>query len=402
MPTQSKKNAQDKDLDKVSIIIDGKVHSDWSTYSVDSDFLIPADAWSMRLGLPDGLFPVGVKRGAPVQVRVGQEVVMSGRVDRIRRHISRGQFQLSLMGRDNAAVLVDCAAQVFTGQEMSLEDVIARVVRPLGITAIELHAESSIRNDKVSIEPGERAWDALHRACAGRGLWPWFRPDGTLVIGGPDYTTPPVATLVLRRDGKGNNIISLDDESSEERSFSQLTVLAQGHAHRSNKKSLGIVDVGDTAAATVDEETTQSTGTAETGFHGLKFTVEDPTVTHYRPQVVQMHDADNLAQVQYRARKLLADARLAGYSLTAVVHGHRTSDNVLWQPGQRIHVISEPHGIDGVYFLMGREFAGGRPLSTTTTLRLKEDGIWIPDAFPKKRKARKGKQKKELGIVDVG
>lgn len=402
MPTQSKKNAQDKDLDKVSIIIDGKVHSDWSTYSVDSDFLIPADAWSMRLGLPDGVFPAGVKRGAPVQVRVGQEVVMSGRVDRIRRHISRGQFQLSLMGRDNAAVLVDCAAQVFTGQEMSLEDVIARVVRPLGITAIELHAESSIRNDKVSIEPGERAWDALHRACAGRGLWPWFRPDGTLVIGGPDYTTPPVATLVLRRDGKGNNIISLDDESSEERSFSQLTVLAQGHAHRSNKKSLGIVDVGDTAAATVDEETTQSTGTAETGFHGLKFTVEDPTVTHYRPQVVQMHDADNLAQVQYRARKLLADARLAGYSLTAVVHGHRTSDNVLWQPGQRIHVISEPHGIDGVYFLMGREFAGGRPLSTTTTLRLKEDGIWIPDAFPKKRKARKGKQKKELGIVDVG
>lgn len=402
MPTQSKKNAQDKDLDKVSIIIDGKVHSDWSTYSVDSDFLIPADAWSMRLGLPDGVFPAGVKRGAPVQVRVGQEVVMSGRVDRIRRHISRGQFQLSLMGRDNAAVLVDCAAQVFTGQEMSLEDVIARVVRPLGITAIELHAESSIRNDKVSIEPGERAWDALHRACAGRGLWPWFRPDGTLVIGGPDYTTPPVATLVLRRDGKGNNIISLDDESSEERSFSQLTVLAQGHAHRSNKKSLGIVDVGDTAAATVDEETTQSTGTAETGFHGLKFTVEDPTVTHYRPQVVQMHDADNLAQVQYRARKLLADARLAGYSLTAVVHGHRTSDNVLWQPGQRIHVISEPHGIDGVYFLMGREFAGGRPLPTTTTLRLKEDGIWIPDAFPKKRKARKGKQKKELGIVDVG
>lgn len=98
MPTQSKKNAQDKDLDKVSIIIDGKVHSDWSTYSVDSDFLIPADAWSMRLGLPDGVFPAGVKRGAPVQVRVGQEVVMSGRVDRIRRHISRGQFQLSLMG----------------------------------------------------------------------------------------------------------------------------------------------------------------------------------------------------------------------------------------------------------------------------------------------------------------
>lgn len=413
MPIQSKLTAKDADLDKVSVVIGGKVHSDWTSYSVDSDFLIPADAWSVRLGLPSGVFPADVKRGVPVQVRVGKDVVMSGRVDRVRRHVAKDQVSISIMGRDGAAILVDCAAPVFTGRQMSLEDVIARVVRPLGITAIELHAESSVRNDKVSVEPGERAWDTLLRACAGRGLWPWFRPDGTLAIGGPDYTAAPVATLILRRDGKGNNLISLDEEMSEERSFSELTVLAQGHAHSSNKtKSLGIVDVDDSTAAAVsdgdsesdsDDETKLTTGTAETGFHGLRFTVKDTGVTHYRPQVIQMHDADDPAQVQYRARKLMADARLAAYTLTAVVRGHRTSDGVLWQPGQRVHVVSEPHGIDAVFFIMGREFAGGRPLATSSTLRLKEDGVWIPDAYPKKRKARKGKRKKaELGIVDVG
>lgn len=401
MPTLNKKNTQDKDLDKISVTVAGKVHSDWTNYSIDSDFLIPADAWSMRLGLPDGVFPEDVKRGVSVQVRIGKDIVMSGRVDRVRRHVSSDLFQLSIMGRDNAAVLVDCAAPIFTGQQMSLEDVIAKVVRPMGITAIELHAESSTRNDKVSAEPGERAWEMLLRACAGRGLWPWFRPDGTLVIGGPDYTVPPVATLILRRDGKGNNVISLDDESSEERCFSQLTVLAQGHAHSTNSQNLGIVDVGETSSS-VDASTVQSTGTAETGFHGLKFTVSDPTVSHYRPQIVQMHDADNLAQVQYRARKLISDARLQGYSLTATVKGHRNSDGVLWEPGQRIHVISEPHGIDTVFFLMGREFSGGRTSATMTTLRLKEDAVWIPDAYPKKLKARKGKKKRELGIVDVG
>ena len=412
MPIQNKQAAKDADLDKVSVVIGGKVHSDWTSYSVDSDFLIPADAWSVRLGLPSGLFPSDVKRGVPVQVRVGKDVVMSGRVDRVRRHVAKDQVSISIMGRDGAATLVDCAAPVFTGRQMSLEDVIARVVRPLGITAIELHAESSIRNDKVSVEPGERAWDTLLRACAGRGLWPWFRPDGTLVIGGPDYTAAPVATLILRRDGKRNNLISLDEESSEERSYSELTVLAQGHAHSSNKKkSLGIVDVGDSAAAAVsdgdsdsDDETTLSTGTAETGFHGLRFTVKDTGITHYRPQVIQMHDADDLAQVQYRARKLMADARLAAYSLSAVVRGHRTSDGVLWQPGQRVHVISEPHELDAVFFIMGREFAGGRTSATSSTLRLKEDGVWIPDAYPKKRRARHAKKKrsKELGIVDVG
>ncbi|HBW8052899.1 TPA: phage tail protein, partial [Klebsiella pneumoniae] len=247
------------------------------------------------------------------------------------------------------------------------------------------------------------------RACAGRGLWPWFRPDGTLVIGGPDYTAAPVATLVMRRSGEGNNLLSLTDESSMERSFSRLTVLAQGHAHSTNnKKELGIIDVSSSDSLTMsgDTDTTETeldTGLPETGQHGLQFVVEDPTVTYYRPQVVVMHDADDLEQVRYRARKMMADARLEGYSLIARVQGHRTSDGVLWEPGQRIHVISEPHGIDAVYFLMGREFTGGRPGGAVTTLRLKEDGIWIPDAWTKKKKARKGRKtkKQETAIIDV-
>ncbi|KAA0653908.1 phage tail protein, partial [Escherichia coli] len=227
--------------------------------------------------------------------------------------------------------------------------------------------------------------------------------------GGPDYTTAPVATLVMRRSGEGNNLLSLTDESSMERSFSRLTVLAQGHAHSTNnKKELEIIDVSSSDSLTVsgDTDTTETeldTGLPETGQHGLQFTVEDPTVTYYRPQVVIMHDADDLEQVRYRARKMMADARLEGYSLIARVQGHRTSDGVLWEPGQRIHVISEPHGIDAIYFLMGREFTGGRPGGAVTTLRLKEDGVWIPDAWSKKKKARKGRRKKkqELGIVDV-
>lgn len=409
MATQNKLAAQDIDLDKVSVIVGGKVHSDWSAYGIDSDFLIPADAWSMRLGLPAGIFPEGVARGVPVQVRVGPDVVMSGRIDRVSRTVSRDQVSLSVTGRDGAAILVDCASPLLTSRQASLEEVIAQVVRPLGIKNIELHAESSIRNDKITTEPGERAWDILLRACAGRGLWPWFRPDGTLVIGGPDYTAAPVATLVMRRSGEGNNLLSLTDESSMERSFSRLTVLAQGHAHSTNnKKELGIIDVSSTTPLTVTEDadttdTELDTGLPETGQHGLQFIVEDPTVTYYRPQVVVMHDADDLDQVRYRARKMMADARLEGYSLIARVQGHRTSDGVLWEPGQRIHVISEPHGIDAVYFLMGREFTGGRPGGAVTTLRLKEDGVWIPDAWPKKKKARKGRKKKkqETAIIDV-
>ncbi|MEQ9889017.1 phage baseplate assembly protein [Pectobacterium zantedeschiae] len=394
MPTQ---NNPATDNAAVSVIINGKAHTDWSRYQIDSDFLIPADAWSVSLGLPDGKFPADVVRGAPVTVKVGSDTVMTGRIDSVQRSVARSGVTLSLSGRDSAAILVDCAAPILTARQVGLEDVVAQIVRPLGITKIRIEAESAIRSDKISAEPGERAWDMLLRACAGRGLWPWFAPDGTLIIGGPDYTKQPVASLIMRMDGKGNNVLSLSDASSIDKSFSELTVLAQSHAHSASGSSTAIVDVTDDTPINIDTDT----GTAETGQHGMRAVVKDPTVNYYRPQVLVVGDADNQEQINYRARKALADAKLNGYSLTAIVYGHRTSDGVLWEPGQRIHVTSEYHGIDAVFFLMGREFSGGRPGGTTTTLRLKEDGVWIPDAYPKKKKQRKRKGKGELAIVDV-
>lgn len=397
MPTQDNEVSQDT----VSLVIDGKIHSHWSRYQIDSDFLIPSDAWSVSLGLPDGVFPADIRRGVPVMVRVGSDVVMSGRVDTVQRRVSRSQVSLSISGRDGAAVLIDCASPVFTSRQLSLEEVIAKVVRPLGVKNIRINAESSGRNDKVSVEPGERAWDTLERAAAARGLWPWFEPDGTLVIGGPDYTADPVATLILNRDGRGNNVLELSDRSSVNGTFSELTVLAQGHAQGSKSgNDTEIIDI-DADDDTGDIQT--AVGSPENGFHGLRAVVRDTTVPYYRPQIMVVGDADNQAQVDYRARKAMADARLSGYELMAIVKGHRMPDGKLWTPGQRIRVRSEPHGIDGVFFLMGREFSGGRPDNTITTLRLKEDGIWIPDAYPKKRKTRKRRAKvnKELEIIDV-
>ncbi|QHP82400.1 phage tail protein [Pectobacterium odoriferum] len=394
MPTQ---NNPATDNAAVSVIINGKAHTDWSRYQIDSDFLIPADAWSVSLGLPDGRFPADVVRGAPVTVKVGSDTVMTGRIDSVQRSVARSGVTLSLSGRDGAAILVDCAAPILTARQVGLDDVVAQIVRPLGITNIRIEAESAIRSDKISAEPGERAWDMLLRACAGRGLWPWFAPDGTLIIGGPDYTKQPVASLIMRMDGKGNNVLSLSDASSIDKSFSELTVLAQSHAHSASGSSTAIVDVTDDTPINIDTDT----GTAETGQHGMRAVVKDPTVNYYRPQVLVVGDADNQEQINYRARKALADAKLNGYSLTAIVHGHRTSDGVLWEPGQRIHVTSEYHGIDAVYFLMGREFSGGRPGGTTTTLRLKEDGVWIPDAYPRRKKQRKRKGRGETAIVDV-
>lgn len=364
--------------DTVQLLIAGRYHADWESYEVDSDLMTPADAWHVTLGPTERALPADVVPGATVEVRVGGQTAMTGRIDEVAHQVSRGGHTFRLSGRDGAAVLVDCSAPVFVARLTGLDEIMAKVVRPLGVQRIRIDADVTRRREKINVEPGDCAWAVLAHAAEANGLWPWFTPDGTLVVGGPDYSTPPVATLILRRDGRGNNVLQLAERRGMHNRYSELTVLGQTH------------------------------GTStETGKHNLRGGAQDTGVTWYRPKIVVDHEADSTAVCRDRARKLLADSRLHGYTLHAQVAGHRIaapgepSDGALWEPGQRLRLFSEPHGLDGTYFLMARRFSGGRRVGMLTDLTLKEDGVWTLDAHPHQRKHRRGKNSLPGRIVDV-
>ena len=363
--------------DSVELLIGSKTHGDWSSYEVDSDLLTPADAWHVTLGMSNGAMPPDVVAGAPVVVKISGDTVMTGRIDEVSHQVNKSSHTLTISGRDGAAVLLDCSAPIFTVQLASLQEIITKVVRPLGITKIRIDAEATRTREKINVEPGDSAWDVLSHAAEANGLWPWFEPDGTLVIGGPDYSKPVVATLVLRRDGQGNNVISLDKTESVAERYSQVTVLGQTH------------------------------GTStEQGQNALRSTQKDTGISWYRPKIVTDHEADNAAICRDRARKLISDSRLKGLTLSATVQGHRITstdgagNGLLWTPGQRVYVVSEPHGITAIYFLMGRKFTRSRNEGTRTTLTLKEDGAWLLDAHPHKNKHRRGKNSAPWQILE--
>lgn len=362
--------------DVVEIKIGGQTHKGWTRYEIDSDLMTPADAWRVTLAQAEIALPKEVTEGASVEVRLNRDVVLSGRLDERELRVAAGQHELLLSGRDGAGVLLDCSAPVLTVRELTLADVVARLVRPMGVTRIRIDADTKLLREKVSTEPGDSAWDALRRAAEANGLWPWFEPDGTLVVGGPRYDKPPVATLVLRADGKGNNVLSLAERRSIVERFSEVMVYGQAHASGS--------------------------GAGERdGRNNIKATVRDDGVKVYRPKVVVDHEAINQDIARARGRKVISDARIKGYGLTALVRGHRTDDGLLWTPGQRINVKSEPHGIDGTYFLMARRFTGDKASGQRTQLTLKEDGVWTLDAHPNKRKHRRGKNSLPGKVVDL-
>ena len=342
----------------VTLLINGKTHGQWTNYDIVSDLLTPADDFSVTLGRPVDAKPDTVRAGDKVEVRVGGDTVLSGRIDRVQTVTEKSGKTLTIQGRDDAGVLLDCSAPLFNAQDMDLNQIIEKIVKPLGLAKIRIDAAKTDKTHKVQIEPGSRAWDALLEYAEANGLWPWLEPDGTLVIGGPDYTAAPVAELVLRTNGQNNNIKRLEVNRDMAAWYSEVTVLAQSHSGKNN----------------------------------IKATAKDESVKLHRPLIVTEPDIDSQAQAQRKAKKRLADSRLEGLTITATVQGHRTDDGTLWQPGQRINVLSELDGIDAVYFLMARTFTGGRGQPTETVLTLKEDGAWVLDADPPKKKQGAGKK----------
>ena len=350
----------------VTVEVDGKAHNSWKSYDIDSDFLIPADAFKFDLGVPSNSTVLPDFSGAEVKVRINGELVMTGIVDTTQHTISKTNRTYSLNGRDRASILVDCSAPITNVKGLTVLDAVKKIVEPLGIKKVALRAENNPTLDKVDIDVGETAWNAAMRCANSAGLHLWFEPNGVLIVGGADYSTPPVATLCCMKDGKRNNFEQADLTFDVSNRFSEVTFLAQSHGKQGQDNK-----------------------------NDLKWVYNDPEMSTYKPKTVVVSDVDNLEALQKWAKKYIADSVLEGFTLTIVVPDHKMQDGTLWQPGQRVHVICEEYEIDAIFFLMGRRFTLSRNGGTQTELRFKQDGIWTPDAYnAKAEKARKRKGKK--------
>jgi bacteriophage Mu P family protein len=350
----------------VVVEIDGKSHNSWKNYDIDSDFLIPADAFAFDIGVPSDSTVLPDYSGAEVKVRINDMLVMTGIVDTVQHGISKTNRTYRLNGRDRASVLVDCSAPITNVKGLTVLDAVKKIVEPLGVKQVQLKAENNPLLDKVDIDVGETAWNAAMRCANSAGLHLWFEPNGVLIVGGADYSTPPVATLCCMKDGSQNNFEQADLSFDVSNRFSEITFLAQSHGKQGQDNK-----------------------------NDLKWVYKDSEMTTYKPKTVVVSDVDNLEALQKWAKKYIADSILEGFTLTIIVPDHKMQDGTLWQPGQRVHVICEEYDIDAIFFLMGRRFMLSRQGGTQTELRFKQDGIWTPDAYSAKaEKARKRKGKK--------
>ncbi|MDK4527056.1 phage tail protein [Kingella kingae] len=357
----------------VAVRIGGKEHRDWLSYDIDSDFLIPADGFDFELAVSSEQGELPDLSGQSCEVIINDETILTGIIGNQRHDKSKGSRNLRLTGRDLACLLVDCSAPQINVKGMTVLAAAQKLVAPWSkhIKKVELKAEKNPTLDKIDIEPSETVWQALTHIANSVGLHVWFEPDGTLIVGGADYSSPPVATLCWSKSDKRRNVENVLIEHDSDNRFSEVTFLAQSHGRSGNSAK-----------------------------HDLKWVYKDPTMDLHKPKTVVVADADNLQNLKRQAKKQLSDWKLEGFTLTITVGDHKTQDGKLWEAGQRVHYIDEEEGIDAIFFIMGRRFSLSRMGGTQTELRLKEDGVWTPDAYPtqsERARKRRGRKKSANG-----
>lgn len=363
----------------VVVEIDSKQHKVWKSYDVDSDFQIPADAFSFEIGVPANNAVLPDFSGKTAKVLIDGKLVMTGIVDTTRHSLRKGSRTYSLNGRDRASILVDSSAQITNVKGLTVLDAVKKIAEPLGIKNIQLKAEKNPLLDKVDIDVGIDAATAIGRITNSAGLHWWFDPKGVLIVGGADYSTPPVDMLYCTREGKYNNFTDIEVMFDVANRFSEVTFLAQSHGKKSDDNK-----------------------------NDLKWVYRDPDFPFYKPKTVVLGDCENLESLQKQAKKQLSDWQLDAFDMKIVVPGHTTTDGTLWEAGQRVHVICEEYDIDAIFFLMGRRFMLSKTEGTRTELRFKQDGVWTPDAYEakaekaRKRKGKKGKKKVKYAEITLG
>lgn len=334
--------------DRVSLKVNGKVYGGWKTARISRSIETIAGGFSLsvseRWTNQGEAWPIF--EGDDCTLLLNDSPIIFGYIDSRRLNYDSNQHTVSLSGRDNTGDLVDCSA-LLTTWEFKNVDVLGfakKICSPFNIDVTLQTGITLTRATKLSISPGDTAFNALEQACRVAGVLPIS--DG---LGG----------LVLTRAGssrcgtslvEGQNILSASAEFSTNSRFHKYVVLGQ-HAGRD--------DFNGTAAASVKGSAIDSSVT------------RTERVLVIRPEHnVTIASATKRAQWEATTRAARSDV------VTITVQGWTQADGTLWPVNSLVKVVSPTIAVDGTMLIAQAEYSIDDTSGTTTTLTLKR-----PDAF---------------------
>jgi len=267
---------------------------------VPSDFEIV-----MTERFPGELHAVSVAPGAECEVLLGDDVVITGYVDRFAPGISASGHQVRVSGRGKCCDLVDCSAEWPGGQinGTSALDIASKLAAPYGISvALAPGVDPGPAIPQFNLILGETAWELIERVCRYAALLAYELPDGSLLLN--QVGTEAQASGFTQ----GQNVQSASIQYGMDMRYSRYVAFLQSVENLSDQ-SPGGVDGNQLAL------------------------VDDATVTRHR-QMDIIAEAGAGGQLVAKARAHWERARRWGRSFVCrlTADSWRDADGNLWQP----------------------------------------------------------------------
>ena len=171
-----------------------------------------------------------------VQVVLGDDLVLTGFVDRYMPSYSGNQHAVRIVGRSKCQDLVDCAAFIDGGQllNMTVDKIAAALCAPYGIaSSVAAGTDIGAPIEQVNVMVGETPYAVLELLCRFRGLLLYDMPDGSLLFasGGPtgNNSNTSIGTRVASSGfSEGVNVASAALMMAMDGRFSQYDAAYQG------------------------------------------------------------------------------------------------------------------------------------------------------------------------------
>ncbi|WP_339521842.1 phage baseplate assembly protein [Pseudomonas sp. EL_65y_Pfl2_R96] len=306
-----------EDQNTVTLTVDGLDYYGWKTVEITAGLEDQARSFNLSITRkwPGQDAAIPIRAGAKCQVRIGDELVLTGWVFAPPISYDHQQVSRSISGRSLTADLVDCAAINNPGQwnNQSVLAIVSALAAPYGIKVRSEIPEGAKLSDHT-IEPGETVFESIDRLLT---LFRVFSTDdarGMAVLAKPGSEVRAFDALEV-----GKNILTGDAPQDFSAVFSEYRVLGQ--------KSGTDEEFGEQAAE-------------------VSAVVTDPRATRKRVMIIQESGQMTNELAQARANWERGTRMGKALTTTYTVQGWRQSNGALWRHNALVRVIDPIIGFD--------------------------------------------------------
>jgi prophage tail gpP-like protein len=329
---------------RVMLVVGGRAFEGWQTMHVQRSIEQIAGVFALQVTLKWAAKgdPFEIREGLPCQVLIGQDVVITGRIEEYEPSYDAENSTITIHGRDKTGDLVDCSVIYKTGQwhNVGLKQIVEDICKPFGIAVVapkDLDLGDPFKS--FSLEEGEKAFDAIDRACRMRGVLCTSTPAGELLL-----------TLT-------------SDESSNVQLIEGMNIKSASAKHSWKERYSKVILKGQTSG--------DDNASGATVAH-VRAEAEDEEINCYRPLVVISEHGAGLATLKERAQWEVKVRMGRGKRGHIDVVGWRTAGNgmagPLWTPNQLVYINSPRLQLDREMLIVGCDYKISDKDGRTTTL----------------------------------